>query len=257
MITLDVLRDVAPKKSRSMITQDLVDKLNTWNDDPKLLGGFKDNVLSYIGVLKTGRFKVDDYMNAVRFVSYKLIGHTDIDAYAITFPERYQRLINSGETRDDIAPYVSSYKKNKLVVQIFEQTIVPSHVLNAPMHQEALNIALHVAMTSGSDIAKVNACNTILANTKPPETAKIDLGISINEGSIIDDYETVMRNMVDKQLELIGAGGDLGMITNASIKVTSKEEIIEADLEETIFEEPKLDDLENLDLPTGDDKWTL
>lgn len=228
MITLDVLRDVAPKKTRSMITQDLVDKLNEWNSDPALLGGFRDNVLSYINVMQSGRFKIQDYMNAVRFVSYKLIGHTDIDAYAITFPERYQRLIDAGETRDDIAPYVSIYKGNKLVVQIFEQTIVPSHVLNAPMHQEALNIALSIAKNSKSDVARVNACNTILANTKPPEAAKLEIGVTINEGSIIDDYESAMRGFVEQQKALIEAGGDLKAITNASIKRV--ETIIDAEV---------------------------
>ena len=218
MITLDVLKDVAPKKSRSMVTQSLVDKINDWGEDPKLLGGFQANVLSYIGVLKDGRFKITDYMNAVRFVSYKLIGHNDIDAYAIAFPDRYQRLINEGENRNSIAPYVSMYKKGKLVVQIFEQTIVPSHVLNAPMHQQALNIALEIAMASRSDVARVNACNTILANTKPPEAVKLELDISIDTGSVIDDYESAMRAMVDKQKELILQGGDLKAIANASIK---------------------------------------
>jgi len=238
MITLDVLRDVAPKKSRSMINQDLVDKLNKWGDDPKLLGGFRDNVLSYISVLKDGRFKIEDYMSAVRFVSYKLIGFSDIDAYAVTFPARYQRLINNGESRDDIAPYVSMYKKNKLVTQIFEQTIVPTHVLNAPMHQEALNIALRVAMNSKSDIAKVQACNTILANTKPPEVAKVEIGVSINEGSIIDDYEEAMLSFVEQQKKLIEEGMDVKAVANASIKkiplVTKDEEIIDAVVSESI-----------------------
>ena len=229
MITLDVLKDVAPKKSRSMVTQALVDKINDWGEDPKLLGGFQANVLSYIGVLKDGRFKITDYMNAVRFVSYKLIGHNDIDAYAIAFPDRYQRLIDEGENRNSIAPYVSMYKKGKLVVQIFEQTIVPSHVLNAPMHQQALNIALAIAMDSRSDVARVNACNTILANTKPPEAVKLELDISIDTGSVIDDYESAMRAMVDKQKELIAQGGDLKAIANASIK--RPDVIIEAEID--------------------------
>ena len=35
---------------------------------------------------------------------------------------------------------------------------------------------------------------------------------------MIDDYEMVMRRMVEKQKELIAAGGDIKQITNASIK---------------------------------------
>ena len=228
-ITLDVLKDLMPKKTRSMASQELVDKINGWNDDPKLLGGLSTNVLSYIGVLKAGSYRIGDYMNAVRFVSYKLIGHSDIDAYATTFPERYQRLIDKGETRSDIGPYVSIYKTNELVVKILEQTIIPTYVLNAPMHQEALNIAMSIAINGRSEVARVNACNTILANTKPPETAKIQLDVNIDKGSVIDDYEAAMNAMAEKQMDLIGRGGDLKSITNASIKIT--EEVIEVELD--------------------------
>ena len=229
-ITLDVLKAVTPKKSRGMITEELVDKLNSWNEDPKLLGGFQDNVLSYIGVLKDGRFKVTDYMNAVRFVSYKLIGHNDIDAYAIAFPERYQRLIDEGENRDSIAPYVSMYKKNKLVVQIFEQTIIPTHVLNAPMHQEALNELMGLGLNARSEVARVNALNGVLTHTKAPETAKVELDISIDKGTVIDDYEQAMRAMVAQQKDLISQGGDLKSITNASIK-RPEEPIIDVEVD--------------------------
>ena len=230
MITLDVLKDIAPKNVRSMITPDLVDKLNSWNDDPKLLGGFKDNILSYMNVMKTGKYRIADYMNAVRFVSYKLIGHSDIDAYAITFPDRYQRLIDDGVSRNDIAPYVSIYRKTQLVVKIFEQSIVPSHVLNAPMHQEALNTLAMIALNGRSEVARVSACTAILANTKPPETAKIELDISIDKGSVIDDYEQAMRAMVKAQKVEILKGGDLKAITNASIK--PPKEVIEAELDD-------------------------
>lgn len=217
-LTIDVLRDVAPKKTRSMITQELVDKINMWNEDPKLLEGLKDNVLSYIGVLQTGKYRIDEYLNAVRYVSYKLIGHSDIDAYAITFPDRYQRLVDQGVSRTDIAPYVSIYRKTQLVVKIFEQTIVPTNVLNAPMHQESLNELMRIGFNGRSEIARVQALSKVLDITAPDKTAKLQLDINMDQGAIIDDYESAMNAMVQQQLELIAKGGDLKAITNASIK---------------------------------------
>ena len=232
-ITLDVLKDLMPKKTRSMASQELVDKINGWNDDPKLLGGLSTNVLSYIGVLKAGSYRIGDYMNAVRFVSYKLIGHSDIDAYATTFPERYQRLIDKGETRSDIGPYVSIYKTNELVVKILEQTIIPTHVLNAPMHQEALNELMRLGLNAKSEIARVNALNGVLTHTKAPETAKIQLDVNIDRGTVIDDYEQAMRAMVAQQKDLISQGGDLKAITNASIK-RPEEPIIDVEVDDEL-----------------------
>lgn len=218
MLTVNVLKDIVPKSQRTMITEDLVTKLNDWNEDPKLMESYKDNVLSYIGVLKDGKYKITDYMNAVRYVSYKLIGHSDIDAYAITFPERYEKLVQSGVSRDDMSPYVSAYKKNKLVVQIFEQTIVPSHVLNAPMHQEALNILASIAINSRSDMARVNACNGILANTKPPEVAKIELDVSFNDNNdAIADLRKATEELAMQQLNSIKAGQAVKAIAESTI----------------------------------------
>lgn len=217
MIEYETFRDLLPKNHRSMVSQELVDRLNEWDKDPKLVDSYRENLLSYTGVMKDGKFKLEDYVHAVKYVSYKLLGSTDIDAYAITFPDRYQRLIDEGLTRDGISPYAAAYKKNKLVNAIMEQTLVPSHVLNAPLHQQALNELAQIMVYSKSDIARVNAATSILANTKQPEKVKIELDLGVST-SVVEDYEVAMNAMVQKQMELIAAGGDLKAIANASIK---------------------------------------
>lgn len=223
MLTLDVLKDVAPKKTRSIITQDLVDKLNEWNEDPKLLGGLNENVLSYINVLQTGKYRISDYMNAVRFVSYKLIGHSDIDAYAITFPDRYQKLIDKGENRDSIAPYVSMFKKNELVVKVLEQTIVPSHVLNAPMHQEALNELWKIGIRAKSEMARVNALCKVLDATAAPVAAKIELDLKMDNSDSIAELRKATAALAEQQLASIKTG--------VAVKVIAESSIIEAEIE--------------------------
>lgn len=227
-LTLDVLRDIAPKKSRSNITQALVDKINGWDDDPKLLGAYKENVLTYMSVMRSGKYRISEYMNAVRFVSYKLIGHNDVDAYAITFPERYQRLIDSGDSRSKIGAYVSIYNKGELVVKIMEQTIVPSHVLNAPLHQEALNIAMKIAVKGRSEVARVQACNTILANTKPPETTKIELDLGIKESDAVLDLKASLADIASIQLDSISKG-QVSVKELGALK-PKEEEIIDVEL---------------------------
>lgn len=212
-----------------MITQDLVDKLNDWGKDPRLMESYGENVLSYIGVLKEGKFKITDYMNAVRFVSYKMMGYTDIDAYTITFPERYERLIADGVPREDMSPYVSAYKKNALVIKIFEQTVIPINVLNNHMAQDSLNELMKIGLHGRSDMARVAALSKVLDKTDAPETKKMQLDIGVNPGEVIGEYEEAMRAMVAQQKELIEKGGDLKAITNAKIK--RPEEVIEAEID--------------------------
>lgn len=217
MIEFDVLKDLVPKGQRGMITPELVEKLNSWNDDPKLLDSYKENLLSYIGVLKDGKYKITDYIHAVKYVSYKLLGFNDMDAYAITFPERYQRLSDEGLSRSDMSPYASAYKKNKLVNAIMEQTLIPSHVINAPLYQEALNQLAQIMVHSGSDMARVNAANAILTHTQAPEVSKIELDIGIKEGSAIDDLRRATEDLIIAQKKSIRAGVAVSQIAESQI----------------------------------------
>lgn len=222
-ISVEALKAVTPKSQRTMITEDLVGKLNEWDKDPKLMESFKTNVLSYISVLKEGKFKVTDYMNAVRFVSYKLMGYTDVDAYVITFPERYQRLIDEGVPRSEVSPYVSAYKNNALVAKIFEQTIVPTHVLNAPMQQEALNELMRLGLNARSEMARVNALSKVLDATKAPETAKIELDLKMDNKDAIAELRKATEDLAVEQLRSIQAG--------KAVKEIAESTIIEAEIE--------------------------
>ena len=139
---------------------------------------------------------MEDYIAAVKYISFKLLGYSNIDAYAATFPERYERLVASGQ--NNIDAYVSMYNKGKLVMQIYEQTMVPTWVLNAPLHQEALNTLadmLHDPSVKG--MAKVKACEAILAHTKQPEVVKGELTIGLEQQDTIADLRDVTEKLAN------------------------------------------------------------
>jgi len=206
MLTYDVVKDVLPKNQKSLVTKELVDKLNEFDEDPELVGSFKENFLGYTEVLKSGKFKINDYINAVRFVSYKLLGKSDIDAYATVFPDRYQSLIDQGLSRDQMSPYTNAYKTNKLVVQIMEQTLVPDYILNAPLRQQMLNEAANIALNGRSEMAKVNAINAVLNHTKAPETTKIEMDIGTKENDVIAELRSVTQELAKKSKLAIESG---------------------------------------------------
>ena len=207
-----------------MITQDLVDKLNQWGDDPKLMESYSENILSYIGVLKEGKFKITDYMNAVRFVSYKLMGHSDIDAYIIAFPDRYERLLADGVPREDMSPYVSAYKKNALVIKIFEQTVIPVNVLNNHMAQDSLNELMKIGLHGRSEMARVAALSKVLDKTDAPEVKKMQLDMNVNTGDAIAELRKATQELASEQLAQIKSG--------TSVKHIAESVIIEAEVED-------------------------
>lgn len=219
MLKLDTVKSLVPKPLQASVSQELIDKLNELNKDPILLDSLKENFISHLDVLKTGKYSLEDYKNAVLFVSYKLLGNTDIDAYAKTFPDRYQRLSDSGLSRDEMSPYVSAYKKNKLVTSILERTLVPSHILNAPLHQEAINQLANLMLHSKSDMAKVAAASKLIDATAIPETAKIqlDLGVTDAYRDSIEDLRAATEKFAETQLEGIKSGISVKQIAEMNI----------------------------------------
>lgn len=203
---IDTVKALLPKGARTLVTDELMDKLNRMGSDPLLLDSMKENFISYISVLSSGKYKMDDYLHAVKFVSHKLLGDSDIDAYTKTFPERYQRLVDEGVARSDMGAYVSAYRKNKLVVQIIEQTLVPDHIFNAPLRQQMLNEAANIALNGRSEVARVQAINTILANTKAPETIKMELDIGMKENDAIAELREVTQKLARQQRLAIESG---------------------------------------------------
>ena len=217
-LTIEQFKDALPIQIRKNVTQELVDNINAKVANTEALETFKENLIGYTSVLSSGKYKIASYINAVKYVSFKLLGDPNVKAYAKTFPEKIARFKREQVSPKDIASYAAAYNKTKLVNLIYEQTLIPSHVLNAPLFQQALNVQAELMMSAKSEKVRSDAANSLLVHLKRPETQKIELDIGIDQGSIIDDYQMVMRRMVEQQKALIVQGGDLLAITNASIK---------------------------------------
>ena len=206
MLALESVRKLVPKSQRTLITQDFVDKIVASVADTEVAEQFKENFVTYLNVLSKGKYKMDDYISAVKYVSYKLLGYSNIKAYAATFPDRYQRLKDEGQQQ--IEAFVSMYARGKLVNQIFEQTMVPTYVLNAPLHQEALNeLATMIRDPDVRGMVKVKACEAILQHTKPPEVVKGELTIGIEQSDTINDLRDIVENLADTHRVLLERKG--------------------------------------------------
>lgn len=226
-LTEDQFKEALPPGVKKLVNPELMKQINKTLSSSETMELFKENLLTYTSVLQHGKFKMSSYVNAVKYVSLKLLGSTNRDAYIKTFPDKYARFKAEGVAEKDIASYTTAYNKSKLVNLIYEQTLIPLHVLNAPIQQAAINKLADLMMNANSEKVQSDSANSLLTHLKRPETQKVELDIGFNAGSIIDDYEVVMRKMVEKQKALIEAGGDLKQITNASIKKESDDEVID------------------------------
>lgn len=223
---IEAVKRLVPKNQRGMITPEFCEKVEKCVNDPVLAEQIKNNFISYLNVLSTGKFSMDEYLNAVKYVSFKLLNYTNRDAYAATFPDRWERMVKEGVEEKRMDAYVAMYNKSKLVVAIYEQTIVPTYVLNAPLHQEALNVlAKMIKDPSVRGMAKVKACEAILTHTKQPEIVKGELTIGLQENETIAELREVTEQLANTFRASIGKGKTLQDVAEAQIIDVKVEEI--------------------------------
>lgn len=205
-MTIDQFKDALPDKIRRNVNQELIDKVNTTLSDPDLYETYRDNLLSYSKVMAEGKFKLTSYIDAVKYVSHKLMGCTNIDAYSKTFPDKIKRFQAQGVAPKDIASYVTAYNKSKLVNLILEQSLVPSWVLNQDLYQKALNTQAELMVSANSEKVRSDAANSILTHLKQPETQKIELDVGVKEDSSIANLRATTMELVKNQRAAIESG---------------------------------------------------
>lgn len=224
-ITKELVARALPGNLKSAATDQLADMINQISADPLIAEQIRDNFLSYTSVLKDGKFKVEDYLNAVAYCSYKLMGDSNQDAYFKTFPQRYANLVAAGRTPKEISSYVAAYAKGQLVNKIMEQTLVPSWVLNQHMYQAALNTQFKI-MTDEDVSPKVrsDAADSLLTHLAKPKEAGPLINIDMGETSGMNELKDALSRMAQQQQTLINAGVSTKEIAAQDIvDVTPKE----------------------------------
>ena len=206
VLTLEQFKDALPDKVKKSVNQELIDQVNSTLSNPELYEAYRDNLLSYTKVMADGKFKISNYIDAVRYVSHKLMGCTNIEAYTKTFPDKYQRFIAQGVEPKDIASYVTAYNKSKLVNLIFEQTLIPSYVLNQDLYQKALNVQAELMVTARSEKVRCDAANSLLTQLKMPETKKVELDIGVKEDGSIAALRATTLELARQQRLMLESG---------------------------------------------------
>lgn len=206
MLTITEVKTALPTHLKNLVDQPFVDKINNACSDPLVAEQIRDNYLSYTKVLSDGKYKTEDYLNAVMYVSYKLMNMSNQDAYFRTFPNRHAALVAKGTSSKDISAYVSAYAKGKLVNAILEQTLIPTWVLNQDLYQKALNVQADLMVNAQSEMVRTTAANSILTQLqKPKETGPL-INFDMRETEGMSELKGMLIQVAQAQRQAIAAG---------------------------------------------------
>ena len=205
-ITIDEFKEALPVHIRKTVNHEVLDSINAGLADPEVLAVYRENVIGLTTVLQEGRFKMDSYISAVKFVSHKLLGDSHIQAWSKTFPDRYNAMNQRGNTASEIASVTSRYASSKLVILLLGQTMMPTHILNAPLYQKAINVQADLMMNAKSEKVRSDAAANLLLTLKPPEVKKVELSIGLKEDAAIASLRESTMALVHQQRQMIEQG---------------------------------------------------
>jgi len=204
-MTTEDFKNALPVQMKKNVNQGLIDKVNKImsNDDDRDM--FKDNIIGMSYVLKEGKFKLDSYINAVRYIGFTMMGKTNQESYSLTFPDKMRDWQTKGKTAKDISAGVAIFNKSKLVNLVREAALIPAHIYNADVFQEAINVQAELMRSANSEKVRSDAANSLLTHLKRPETQKVELDIGVKEDSAIAALRDTTAKLVEQQRSMIGS----------------------------------------------------
>jgi len=230
LLTIEEFKKALPPAQRKSVNPAVVNQIAQELSDPDMYEAYRENLLSYTHVMSEGKFKVTGYVSAVKYVSLKLMGKTNTVAYSITFPSKIAQWQARGMSDKDMSSHIAAYNKSKLVAKIYENTAIPSWVLNQDNYQKAINTQVELMTTARSEKVRSDAANSLLTHLKPPETTKVELDIGVKGDSAIDNLKKTISDLATVQSEAIAAGA----LTSQQI---AHQQIVTPDIEDAEFEE--------------------
>ena len=80
--------------------------------------------------------------------------------------------------------------------------MVPTHILNAGIYQEAINVQAQLMTGAKSEMVRQKAAESLMTALKAPEAAKIEIDIAYSS-DIVDDLKATTRALAQQQMKLI------------------------------------------------------
>lgn len=212
--TIEELTNALPKcvKVSNKLLEDIN---NVYQGDEDTVNYIKENILTSATILTDGRYTMQNYLNAVKYVSFKMLGKTNMEAWIESFPERYASLKVNNKL-DNIHAAVSAYNRTELVQKLLKQHTMTLRVLNRDKGQRALDVLETIMVTSRSDMARVSAAKTILEYTND-DAQNNALAVNINiKDPYLDNLKAQLSELAKAQLSAINQGQDTHNLINSS-----------------------------------------
>lgn len=234
-ITKEKLQKFMPKGTSTKVTDDIVALIHSIENDTGLAQEVaEERLMGSMHLLGKQGITLEKLINAVKYCSLKR-HMTNRQAWAIVFPDEYDKIVSSGREVDS---HVSMYNSTYLVVEIDKMMIVPFYIMYDKYKHEALETQVNLMRGIGAnDDDRVSphiqhlASKTVYEMLKSPEDNTIELKVGASDAMIAQQQELndSLSRIIEMQALAFKNGGKAKDIQKVHIK--KDEEFVEADYE--------------------------
>lgn len=217
VVTKEDVKKALPKDLKLKVSDELIQKLNSISQDPNIANQIRENFIGMTAIMKDGKFKFDHYLDACAYVTYKMMGYSNQDAYTLTFPDRVRRMYAEGKDEKYISSLVAAYHKNKLVNLIFDQSMIPSYILNQDLYQKALGRLSHLMMNAKSEKVQCDSAKSIVDALSQPEKSKVEIDMTMTDNTGIGELKQALVDIAKNQQQRIESGESTKQIAHQEI----------------------------------------
>lgn len=214
-ITKEKLKSLLPRKTTIAVTDEIMTLIHNMEDDTGLPQEMmEEDLMSYTHLLGGTTNGMKELVNAIKFCNLKR-NYDNKEAWAIVFPEKYDRLIANGKEPNN---HVSMYNNSKLVVAIDKEMLIPVHLQYSGYFHAAVKKQFEL-MNGTSSQGKGNttpmvehlAAKELALLTAQPVETKIDLKITPSDVALglQSDMNDQVKMLVEMQAAKMKAGGDI------------------------------------------------
>lgn len=186
---------------------------------------YKDALMGYSYVMKTGKYTTKDYLRAIRYVTIRQTGATQIEAYSRVFPERVERMRAQNRSDKYISGIASQYNQTKLVSTLIEQSLIPVHLMNLDLYQEAINVQADLMRNAKSEMVRHKAADSLMDKLRAPEKVQMEISVGANTRSDLEAIRIETEKLAEIQRKSLASGKLTmnDMVEKTSIGVTYEE----------------------------------
>lgn len=241
-ITVEKLQKFMPKGTASKVTDEIVEYINNIENDTGMNQEYaEERVMSCLHLMGKQGVTLEKLVNAVKYCTLKRY-HDNKKAWAITFPQEYDRLVKRGGFVDS---HVSEYNKTYLVVEIDKMMLIPFHLQYDKIKHEALQVQVNLMRGIGAnDDDRVTphiqhlAAKTVSEILKSPEENSIELKIGASDAIVAQQQELqdTLSEIVANQRKAFQNGANVGELQRIHMKNAGRnaveDSIIDADFDD-------------------------